>query len=110
MRISSCIHIAANGIRAHFFFLIFICFLGPHPQHVEVPELGIQSELLLPAYATAIATATPDLSRIFNLHHISQQRRILNPLSEATDRSHNLMVPSWIRLRCATMGIPRVHF
>ena len=30
------------------------------------------------------------------LYHSSQQCRILNPLSEARDRSHNLMVPSWI--------------
>ena len=33
-------------------------FLGLHLQHMEVPRLGIQSELLLPAYATA--TAMPD--------------------------------------------------
>ena len=31
---------------------------------------------------------------------------ILNPLSEARDRTHNLMVASWIRFRCATMGTP----
>ena len=31
-----------------FFFLSFfvlVCFLGPHPQHMEVPRLGVQSEL-----------------------------------------------------------------
>ena len=35
--------------------------------------------------ACATVTATPDLSRICNLHHSSRQRQILNPLSEARD-------------------------
>ena len=63
-------------------FLSFV-FVGPHLQHMEVPRLGIQSELYLPAYTTA--TATPDLSCICNLHHSSRQRQILNPLIEARD-------------------------
>ena len=72
---------------------IFV-FLGPHLRHMEVPRLGVQSELQLPAYATA--TATPDPSHVYNLHHSSWQRRILNPLSKAEDRARNLMVPSQI--------------
>ena len=28
-----------------FFFFLFCLFLGPHPRHVEVPRLGIQSKL-----------------------------------------------------------------
>ena len=32
--------------------------LGPHPQHMEVPRLGVESALQLVAYTTA--TATPD--------------------------------------------------
>ena len=56
---------------------------------MEVPRLGVESELQLPAYTTA--TATPDPSRICNLHHSSQQYQILNPLSEAKDRTHILM-------------------
>ena len=27
------------------FFLFFFCFLGPHPWHMEVPRLGVESEL-----------------------------------------------------------------
>ena len=30
-------------------------FLGLNPQHMEVPKLGIESELQLPGYATARA-------------------------------------------------------
>ena len=31
-------------------------FLGPHPQHMEVPRLEVESELQLLAYTIAIAT------------------------------------------------------
>ena len=40
------------------------------------------------------------------LHHSSRQCRILNPLSEARDRTCNLMVPSRIHFCCATTGTP----
>ena len=55
---------------------------------MEVPRLGVQLELQQPVYTTA--TATPDLSRVGNRHHSSQQRRILNPRSEARDGSRQL--------------------
>jgi len=70
-------------------------FLGPHPQHMEVPSLGIQSELQL----LATATEMWDLSRICNLHHSSRQSQIPNPLSEARDRTHVLMDTSWVCCR-----------
>ena len=62
---------------------------------LEVPRLRVQSELWPLAYARA--TATQDPSRVCNLHHSSQQRWIINPLSKARDRTRNLMVPSRIR-------------
>ena len=74
--------------------LLFFCFLGLHPQHVEVPRLGVKLELQLPAYAIAIAT--PDPSCVFDLHHSSRQHQILNPLSEARNRTHNLMGSSQV--------------
>ena len=49
-----------------------------------------------------------DLSRNFDLHHSSQQSRMLNPLSEARDRTHNLMVPSQICFHCAMTGTPNI--
>ena len=70
------------------------CFLGPHPWHMEVSRLGVELELQLPTYTTA--TATWELSHICDLHHSSQQHRILNPPSKARDRTCDLMVPSWI--------------
>ena len=66
------------------FFFFFLSFLGLHLWHMEVPRLGVESELQLQAYA--IATAMPDPSRIYDLCHSLQQHRILNPLSEARDQ------------------------
>ena len=45
-----------------FIFLNFFIFLKAIPRHMEVPRLGVESELQLPAYATATATATQDPS------------------------------------------------
>ena len=73
---------------------------------MEVPRLGVELELQLPAHATA----TSDLSCICDLHHSLRQRRILNPLSEARDQTHILMVPSQICFRCTTTGTPVLLF
>ena len=53
--------------------LFFVCFLfwDPHLQHVEVPRLGVKSELQL----LATVTATWDPSHICDLHHNSLQCR-----------------------------------
>ena len=74
---------------------IYLVFLGPHPQHMEIPRLGVESVLQLPAYTTA--TAASDLSCVFDLHHSSQQRRVLNPMSEARDQICIFMNTSQIR-------------
>ena len=71
---------------------------------MEVPRLGVESELQLPSYTTAAAMRDP--SHVYNLHHSSQQCRILNPLSEARDQTHILTDTSWIRFLCATAGTP----
>ena len=68
-----------------FFAFVFLPFLGLHPRHVAVPWQGVESELQLAAYATAIATGDP--SCVCDLHHSSPQRQILNLLSEARDRT-----------------------
>ena len=75
---------------------LFCLFVLPFraTTYMEVPRLGVQLELQLLAFATAIAT--PDLSRVCNIHHNSRQCQILNPLREARDQTCNLMVPSRI--------------
>ena len=78
------------------------CFLGLHLWHLDVCRLKVESELQLPAYATA--TAMWDPSCICNLYHSSQQCQIPDPLKEARDQTHILMDTSQILFRWATMG------
>ena len=61
---------------------------------MEVPRLGVESGLQLPAYATA--TATQDLSRICDIHHSSRHCWILNPLSQARDLTRILVDSSQV--------------
>ena len=84
---------------------IFAFFLGLHSRHMEVPSLGVELELQLPAYTTA--TATRDPSHICDLHHSSQQCQILSPQSEARDWTCILMDTSRVHY-WVTMGIPIV--
>ena len=72
-------------------------FLGPPLQYMEVPKLGVESKLQLPAYT--MATATPEPSLIRDLHHSSRLLWILNPLSEARDRTHIFMDINQVRYR-----------
>ena len=67
---------------------------------MEVPRLGVQSQLQLLAYTTG----TQDLSHVCNLHYSSRQHWILNPLGEARDLTHNLMIPSQIHFPCSMKG------
>ena len=60
---------------------------------MEVPRLGIESELQVPVYT--IATAMPDMSIICDLYHSPWQCWILNPLSEARIKP----TFSWIPVR-----------
>ena len=62
---------------------------------------------LIEATAASLYQSHSNASRICDLLHRSWQCRILNPLSEARHRTHNLMVPSWICFSCATAGTLR---
>ena len=86
---------------------VCLCFLGPHMQHMEVPRVGVETQHELPAYTTAIAS--PDPSRVCDLHHISRQCQILNPLSKARDGTSNLMDASRVRYHWATTGTPSIN-
>ena len=85
-------------------FFVLFCFLGPHPQHIEVPRLGVEAELYMLAYTTAIAMLDP--SHICKLHHSSWQCQILNPPSQARDWTCILMDVNQIHFCWATTGTP----
>ena len=93
-----------TSIFPFYYFCNFFFSLELYLRHMEVPRLGVQSELQLLAYTTA--TATSDPSHVCNLHHSSWQCKIFNPLSEARDWTHNLMVPSCIHFHCTTTRTP----
>ena len=97
-----------TGVEGEALVFFFCLFLGPHLPHLEVPRLGVELELQLPAYTTATATREP--RRICDLPHSSRQRRILTPLSQAGDQTHNLMVPRRIQFRFPTKGTSRPCF
>ena len=89
-------HELISVVWFYFLFILFVCFVFSRAKLVA--HGGSQArgriELQLPAYTRATATATWDPSRVCDLHHSLRQCRILNPLSEARDRTCNLMVPS----------------
>ena len=78
----------------NFFFCLFV-FSRATPTAFG----GSQARGLIGAvaaiYAKGAATLNP--SHVCDLHHSSQQCRILNLLREARGQTHNLMVPRQIR-------------
>ena len=64
---------------------------------MEVPGLGVESELQL--QLLTYATATQDLSRLCDQRRSSQQHSILNPLSEARDQIRIFMDPDQVLFR-----------
>ena len=89
----------------HTIGFFFSCFLGLHLWHMEVPRLGVNSEPQLPA----TATATWDLSLIWDPYHSSWQHRILNALSKVRDWTYLLMDISWVHFCCATILTPEYY-
>ena len=74
----------------------YSCRPTPQPQQCQ-----IQAEFM--TYTTAHGNAC-------DLRHSSQKCQILTPLSEARDRTSNLMVPSWIHFCCTITGTPCFKF
>ena len=73
-------------LRVVFFFFFF---LQSYLWHMEVPMLGVKSELQLPAYATVMIMQ--DQSQVCDLYHSSWHCGMCNPLSEARDQTCILM-------------------
>ena len=58
--------VTAN-LQIYFYVVVVVFILGPHPQHVEVPRLWVESEPL--AYAIAIATQDQAMSVTYTTAH-----------------------------------------
>ena len=105
-------------IPIFFFFFLF----GPHLWHMEIPRLGVESELQLPAYT--IAPATPDpatsvtctaaCSNTGSLTHSARpgiestflwtQGLVLNPLSH--NRNYPIFYIPFKVACCSTYVVP----
>ena len=90
-----------------FFFFFFFCFFRATPAADGSSQARSQIRAALLAYSTALGTQ--DLSHICDLHHSSWKCWILNPRSEARDRTHILIDTSQVQFPWATMGIPQIH-
>ena len=76
-------HLSTYVSIIYIYIFFPFCFFRAAPMAHGGSQAGVQLEQQLLAYATA--TATWDPSPICDLHNSSQQRWILNPLSEARD-------------------------
>ena len=54
-----CMSIFEAYIYVYMYIYMYIFFLGLHLKHMEVPRLGLESELQLLAYVTAAAAPDP---------------------------------------------------
>ena len=93
-------------VFSYFVFILllfyFICFLGLHPWYMEVPRLGVKSELQLPSLHHSHSHMG------FDLHHSSWQCRIPHPLSKARDWTHIVMDTTQFHFHCAMMRTPLI--
>ena len=85
------------------FFLVFY-----HYRAAPTAYGGSQARGPIGAVAASLhsTTAMPDSSHVCDLHYSSWQCRILNPLSEARDRTCVYVGTSQLCFCCATMGAP----
>ena len=85
--------ISQHRVNARILFFFLFSFYS-HTSTLGSCQLGVESELKLPAYTTA--TAMPDLSCNWDLHGGSWQHHILNPLSEVRDQTCILVHTGWV--------------
>jgi len=89
-----------------FYFIVFCLFRATPKAYGSSQARGPIRPAAAGLHHSHSNARLPGLSHVCDLHHSSWQRRILNPLSEARDRTRNLMVPSQIHFHCSTTGTP----
>ena len=91
-----------------FFFFFFLFLLRATLVAYGSSKARVWIRAMAPAYATE--TTTTDPSCVYDVHHSLWQHQILNPLSEARDKTRNLMDSCWVCFHWATMGTPLWSF
>ena len=73
---------------------------------MEVPRLGVESELQLPVCAAAASLRHSNMGSKLCLQPTPQLMVMLEAMSKAWDRTHIRMDASRIHFHCAPMGTP----
>ena len=84
-----------ESVISIYIFCLFFFFLGPHLWHMAVPRLRVESELAAGLHHSYSHTKS---EHVCDLHQSSWEGWILNPLSQARDRT------------CLFMDISRIRF
>ena len=97
-----------NRHTAERFFFFLFCFLGPHPWHMEVPRIGVESKLNRSCSCQPMPQAQQLGIQAVSVTYATapSNARFSNPLSEARDQICVLMDTSQICFCCITMGTP----
>ena len=85
----------------YYIYIYFFSFLRLNVWHMDVPSLGVKSELQLRAYTHSNAGSKP----VCDPHYSSWQHQVPNPLIEARDQTHILMGASQIRFCCTAQEL-----
>ena len=80
-----------SGTTPAFYFFILLLFRA-----TPTVYRGSQARGQIRAAAAGLRHSNSDPSQVCDLHHSSQQRQILNPLSKVRDRTCILKDPSWV--------------
>ena len=121
MTCSHSLHLRNNGLGqcllALFYFIVFyfilfyFMLLGPHWRHMEVPRPGVESEMKLPAYATATATTyTSEPELIATLNCDTLKAELPHWEWRKGPRNHSTHLCSRIRPPSSFTNFPRCQY
>ena len=95
-----------QALKLFLFLLVFFFFLLCRAAPLAYGGSQARGRIRATAASLHQSHGNARTSRVCDLHHSSPQRRILNPLSETRDRTHNPVVTGWICFCCTTTGTP----
>ena len=87
-----------------FSFFFFFVFLGPNSRHVEIPSLGVESELLPIPQPHQQQWGIPVMSVTYTTAHKNARS-----LTHGVELTRVLMDTSWVRYHWATRGTPELY-
>jgi len=99
----------ASGLTLNF-FIVFVLCVCVFSRAAYVAYGGSQAKGLIRAVATGLHQGHNNSGSEPRLRPTPQLTATPDPLSEARDQTHNLMVPGRFHFYCATTGTPTVKY